>query len=431
MQATRVQVRIAFAFAILCSLPMSLKELHRPVLPDFHVYLTAAHLVRERQGPHIYDEADTGRDPQLQLATMNTRFAQTAQAIGIPSVRLYVYPPALADALVPLAHLNLRSASGAWIAINLFSLLVTAWVLARLLSVPILSWTSLAIAFCVFAFRPNMTSLHVGQVSFAILLLWTLGLFFFQRGAMGRSAWMFALATAIKLTPLIVLLPMFLWREWKWVRWYCTALAACVTAMLLINGPATLLDYLLHVVPSMSGGIASVGNLSIQSALQVLYAGATGANVAQPSLTVSASIVLAAKMVALAILSVAFFQIYQLRATSLDKRIRILALVAVLSVCTAPVSWRHAYSIALLALLFLWRDALQSGADPAGLWLLTWATIECAFVIETVAIQYVTATGVNHGMLPALIPMLAPLSCLALVFYALATMRRELKLRST
>ena len=429
-QPSRTRARIAFGLALLCTLFMAKSEIARPILPDFQVYLTAAQLVRAHNSAGLYDEGANGQDPQLRYATPSSPFAKTALAKGISGVRLYLYPPALADALVPLAYLSLNHACDAWMALNVLGLLLAAIFLTRLVGARIFSQQSLTITLCLFVFRPNLTAFHVGQVSLLLLLLWAMGIFFCKENSPRTSALMFALATVIKLTPLLVIVPLLLWKEYKWVRWYAIFLAASIVTMLALNGPATLGEYALHVLPSMSGGIASVGNLSLQSAIQVLYVGLTGGNVAQVFLSVPASIVTVGKLFALAVLAAAITQLYRLRRhtgplASPSNRATILSLVAILSVCVAPVSWRHAYSVAFLALLFLWKEALQRGATNAALALLTFTTIEFAFVLDTVAIKLVTVTGSTHGVLPALIPALAPVTGLALVFYTLAHMHRS------
>ena len=69
------------------------------------------------------------------------------------------------------------------------------------------------------------------------------------------------------------MLPILLWRDWRWLRWFAGALAIGVFAMCLINGPEVALFYLTHVLPPMSGGIADIQNKSIASAVGLLLHG--------------------------------------------------------------------------------------------------------------------------------------------------------------
>ena len=84
---------------------------------------------------------------------------------------------------------------------------------------------------------------------------------------------MFALATAIKLTPLIVIVPLVAWRDWKSVRAFAVWGIAILGALWAINGGDTLSLYFHHVLPSMSHGIVMLSNKTIGSALQVFWRG--------------------------------------------------------------------------------------------------------------------------------------------------------------
>ena len=122
---------------------------------DFLVYYTAASLVRSNLSPHIYDDADTGVDPQLRSASENTCLATAARARGIDKVMLYVYPPTLADLLVPLSFLPAPAAVIAWTLVNLIALLCVAFLLARMIGIHFISTGGLAVAaFCLGFVRP-------------------------------------------------------------------------------------------------------------------------------------------------------------------------------------------------------------------------------------------------------------------------------------
>jgi hypothetical protein len=80
----------------------------------FAVYYTAASLVRSNMDPHIYDGSERHINPQLMFADPNTVFARTAGAHGISTVMLYIYPPTLADLLVPLTLFSPATALIIW-----------------------------------------------------------------------------------------------------------------------------------------------------------------------------------------------------------------------------------------------------------------------------------------------------------------------------
>jgi hypothetical protein len=415
----------ALAIAVLCCLQMSRRELLMPSLTDFHTYRTAAQIVRMHESRHLYEDADTGQDPQLLPAPPAHLFAQTARSDGIQAVRMYLYPPALADALVPLAGLSLRNAGLAWYAASVLALLAVAAILISWFQINPLSWTSLGIALCLLLFRPDMSGLRLGQVTCILLLLWTLGIFLYVKGHVRAAALVLAVAVCIKLTPLIVLLPMLLWREWKWLKWFVIATAGLAAAMCAINGPATLTDFVVHVMPAMSRGIPSPMNNSVQSAVQVAYLDLTGRDVAQLFLPpVPSGVTTLAKLLSLLVIAAVMVQVYRLGVPKDGmERAKVLALVALLSACTAPVAWKHAYSVAFLALFLLWRETLTRKTTGVELGLLTFATVECSFYFDQAALKIVKAYGMTHGPLLVMMPLLAPLTGIVLVFFTLHKMR--------
>ena len=101
---------------------------------DFRVYFNAASMIRNHEGSHIYDQAADGIDPQLAWADPNTLFAAQARQLGLDHIRLYVYPPLLADMLVPLTSLRLVSAEHAWLLLNVIFILAATLILARIMS---------------------------------------------------------------------------------------------------------------------------------------------------------------------------------------------------------------------------------------------------------------------------------------------------------
>jgi hypothetical protein len=121
---------------------------------DFDVYYTAASLAREHRGSAIYSGADTGVDPELRLASPGTAFAEKARQLGLPEVCLYVYPPALADSLIPLSLFPLRVATGFWIALNVGALFLIAYLITQLLSIGYGSFSGLIVLLGLFISNP-------------------------------------------------------------------------------------------------------------------------------------------------------------------------------------------------------------------------------------------------------------------------------------
>ncbi len=385
---------------------------------DFQVYQTAAALVLHGEAPHIYDEADNGSDPQLKFAHPGSTYTEAAQQLGIPRVRLYVYPPVLADLLVPLAAVRAEIAEPIWIALNLAMLGLTAWMLASLLAIPLPSAGGFALIIGVFFLPPIGMCLLWGQITLLLLLLWAVGLFAYARGEKELSALALALATAIKLTPLLVLAPLLIWRDWRWVRGYALALAGIFVAVCLVNHPALLHDYFAHVMPSMSRGIPNTENKSLVSFVQLFYVALHGVRVtpvATPTMPIPQAVVSAAKLLALLTTLVVIAMLVRAGATlATGGRVLVLALLALVSACVSPVSWRHAYVVEVLPLALLWAHALRHRPSRTELAVLTVCSLELgSFLFDLIS------EHAGHGLL-TIEPLLAPLAGIVLTLFFLS-----------
>ncbi len=413
-------VLAAFLLTLLICLGMTFRQFHRTDFADFQVYDAAAEVVHEGKSIHMYDDADTGSRFELKFVNPALPLAQAANHIGIDRVRLYIYPPILADILVPLTFVPAIVAARLWLAFNLLALVVTALLLARMLQVPLLSLPSAALVIGALLLFSTGMALLWGQITILLLLLWAFGMLAYQRGWLAASAAAFALATLIKLTPLLVVVPFFFWREWRWLRAYVVSLLVLVGLVCLINTPASLTDYFVHVIPSMSGGgTPDLENKSLLSSMQLLYVGLHGGVVKHVVIPTPPALVSAAKAAAFALLLVALALVARLgKGMSFTDRRMTLALFALLSVCVAPISWKHAYVVALFPLALLWADAFRKQVTTPALLLLTFCSVELgSFFFDSVAVK------LTHGPLLGILAFLAPGTGIALSLVLLARMR--------
>ncbi len=414
----RIAASITFLLLLLLAGSELIKGLGVPDQVDFRVYLTAAQLVREHKGAEIYSDADTGRNPQMRFATPGSTFQQTASSIGIPAVRLYVYPPTLADLLVPFTFLSVQQASNVWFVFNILTILGAAMLVTWMLYDTVFHIACIGFFIGILCFRANGWAFGQGQISSVLVLLWTAGIVCYVKGYIRTSAAVFALATAIKLTPLLVLLPFLVWREGRWVRWFGLSLAAIALILCVVNGPQSLVDYTLHVMPSMSAGFISASNVSLPSGLQQLYLGLTGKNFLAEDAAIPHIIVLGSKLIAAAVMLATLISIYRLGSPrSIMDRAKILSLIALLSLYCSPVAWRSAYGIVFLAAFFLWKEAFERGASKLELLLLALCTLEFSFFFDTLFLRS------THGVLLSATALLAPAFGCLLIFYTLRKMR--------
>ena len=214
---------------------------------------------------------------------------------------------------------------------------------------------------------------------------------------------------------------MLVWREWRWLRDYAISLAALIALMVAVNGWAPLADYARHVMPTMAAaGTSDFENKSLLSSVQLLYAALHGNSLKTATPAAPHGIITAAKAASLALAGVAFLLVLRLgRAMTVRDRLLSLALFGLLSVCIAPISWKHAYIVAYIPLALMWARAFQQRYTLLSLSLLTFASVELgSFFFDSVA------TKVFHGVPLGLLSFLAPGTGLFLVLWQIAAMQQ-------
>ena len=348
---------------------------------DFYDYYFAASVLRHDPHADLYAGATDG-NPQLRSAPATSPIAQRAAAAGFPDIELYLYPPLLADLLIPLTRLTPHLAATLWRALNLALVFASTLLLASVLRLPWLSFPFAALVAAAFAFWPVHEAVSLGQASLLILFLWTLGLHAYLRDHIALSAAAFALCTVLKVTPILIV-PLFLiWRERRWLLAYAASLAALIAAMFAFNGPATLRTCV-RVLTAMSGSVPALQNKCFGSLLAWLHYGRLPTlQTVQPLLNAPPTgLLLLAKPIALAFYALCLALVWrtssppssQLKAEKLTaqesspdslrrNRALTLAIFALVLATISPVSWRHGYTVALLPLAMLWAQTLQTPA---------------------------------------------------------------------
>lgn len=321
---------------------------------DFSVYYVAATLVRAHQNLENYAEATWDVDPVVETTDPNTVSGQTAKKIfGPVQTSIYDYPPTIADLVVPLTYLGPDGALLVWNLLNLSALLVSVHFLAKMLELSAVVPRIILFAIALL-FRPTIDCIFWANLPIILLFLLLAGLVFYKKGQYWPAAFLFALAAAIKLTPLIVIIPLLAWRDWRTVR----AIALCGSGMAgllaLVNGWRTLDLFFLHEIPKMSGKYLDVSNRGLGNAVQMIFHGTQMAP-ARPMF------VWASRTVSIVVLGFAYWlaRMKPAEKTNWGLRTEVFAIFLLLSCCVSPVSWLHAYvlTIPVLAVagLRLWR----------------------------------------------------------------------------
>ena len=321
---------------------------------DFKCYYAAAWMVRSHSSAAIYSGIGKDVDPTETSPDPDSIFARTARAHGVPDVYAYVYPPTLADLLVPFTFVSVSTALHAWNALNIVALVAAGILFVRAPGQD-LSRYVVPFLFYLFVSTPTVDCLLYGQVPILLLFLMVCGINFYVRGNKYRAGLFFALAAAIKLTPLIVVIPLIAWGDWKGLRAIALWCVVIGGILLAVNGPGVLDQYFFHVLPSMGSTAIDTDSRSLNTVIRVLWTRS------EAGIAPLGAIWLGKVLSVLAVCFAGWLS-HTSRADNTEgaARVETIAIFFFLSACIAPVSWRHAYLLAAPALLFLgkrtWED---------------------------------------------------------------------------
>ncbi len=404
MNVRRLVTRLAFGLVALIMIraayiPLAEAFTHGETGLDFRCYYAAAWMVRGHSSDAIYSSIGKDMDPTEASPDPNSIFARTANAHGVPDVYAYVYPPTLADLLVPFTFVSVSTALHIWYVLNIAALAGAGIIFVRTPGQE-LSKYAVPFLFYLFVSTPTVDCLLCGQVPILLLLLMVCGIHFYVREDKYSAGVFFALAAAIKLTPLIVVIPLIAWGDWKGLRavgLWCVVIAGILLA---VNGPSALSLYIFHVLPSMGSTAIDTDSRSLSTLVRVLWTHSeTG--VAPPGA------VWAGKILTAFAICLAGWLSYRRHEdnTKEDARVETIAIFLFLSACIAPVSWRHAYLLAAPALLYMGKRAWEG---------------QSSIFEDAMLLTFIVAVSTNRFLEQ---PLLTPLSGIVLCFLGLYRLR--------
>jgi hypothetical protein len=388
-----IECRILFAFALAALLISSLTQRYLGhIMPspdlDFYDYYFAAQVVHDNPHANLYAGA-TDANPQLRSAPADSELFAHARAAGFDDVEFYLYPPLLADLLAPFSQLPAHLAAGLWRCLNLALVLASVLLLARMLRVRILSFEFAVFALAAYSFWPIHEAISDGQLTIVILALWTIGIVAYFDDRMILSAAAFALATAFKITPILIVPLFFIWKDRRWLVSYLAISLGLVAAMAAINGWQTVSVYS-AVMSAMGGGLPAYQNKSLGSLVTWAYYGKLFTLGSARTVMVNSprALSMAAKLVSGAFYLFCLFLVWRSR-HQLDRtsRAALIAVFGLVTACVSPVSWRHGYAVALIALAIFWVKALRTPPRALHLVLLTLTTFTLGSLFFDLASQ--------------------------------------------
>jgi hypothetical protein len=327
---------------------------------DFSAYYLAGKLISETPAQNLY-QLPLFADGRMNLnveASMSSAWHAAAIRYKVPFAAPFIYPPFFAVLLKPLSYLSFYSAFAAW---NMFTALLAVGAVLISLSVGGVrpdGKLALVLGVGLFSYYPLLDNLFFGQSGGLILFLLAAGVWLLSRNRPWLSALSFALATMIKLTPVLAVPVLIFHRRWKWLVAYGAWMISLLIFSVWQGGWIAHQQFWREVLPSISNGAPICQNLSIMAFMQELFLGYVP--LAQsPPLTIPPYAGAVSRLVAFSVYLLMLGRFY-LRRRDGDL-VRDLVIMTLLGIVVSPISWTHHYTIALLPFLYLWCNMPEKG----------------------------------------------------------------------
>lgn len=372
---------------------------------DFQVYYTAALVARQPTERQLY-YPQNGEQILAENVPEDTPWGRIAKSAGFSNTMAFIYPPFAALMLSPLSVLKWQAALLIWRVVLVGVVLVAVYLCVSLTSPEHRLLKFGLAASAALAFFPLTETLMEGQFDPFILLFWVAGIYLFEKGHSVESAFVFALGTAAKLSPAIVVGLFLLRRRWTWLASYAASLLGLFAVSVWRLGWSNHVIFFKQILPQLSCGAATLANRSLPGLIYDIYLRRVPLQVVPlPGGWVCTLV----KAVGLIVYLASLFILWR---RNRSRRLPVIEFMplALLSLLVSPVSWRHHYLLALLPLIFMWSYEIERRFDLA---VLLVATLS----IGTVLPDYVI-TAVRNPAVDLLLVSLTPISTLLLLWVA-------------
>jgi hypothetical protein len=325
---------------------------------DFSAYYLAGKLAREGQLLYYFPQNAPAKS-FLQLRFDDTTpYGRAPDPKGIanpPLLLPFVTPPFAALLMEPFSSVTWQVAYSVWrVAIALASFIAVFFSIRIAAVEKRYHFVSFAVAVGVFcAFFPFKAQIALGQIDCVILLTWTLGTWLFLKHRPVGSSLCYALGTAIKVSPILVVPLMLMRRQWRWLAYYMLWSLAILGLSIWSVGWQNHVLWLTKVSPLLSCGAEHFDNRSLPGFVMGICntRGLLG-------LVVPPGICAFNKgLCALSYLG--FLGWCWTKRKGAGGLTHELVLTAVVCLLVSPVSWPGHYLLATLPLTYLWVKTLK------------------------------------------------------------------------
>ncbi len=388
---------------------------------DFPHYYVAAKLAGSAdpsQHP-LYYPTHENKEAVLGRIQPDTEWNLVAHQNGLSDTLHFSAPPIIATLLVPLGKLPYQLAFMVWRILTDVFFFLAIWVCLKVCG----AFSPTALLICTlagFTFQPFTLTLEKGQFGALLLLTWSAGVLFAEKKQDVLSAFMLALATIVKLTPVLAVGVFLIRRRWKWLAAYTLWMAILIGIGVWHLGWENHRLYFAKI-SALSCGVPGPYNYSLSGIVQNTYYGNILSYEQIPTQTPSGLC---------AFDKVLGFAVYLASLAILLKRnqrgdvIWDMVVMSLITLLIAPFTWRHYYVLEILPLMFVWFFLKAERFSRPG-WVLVVASV-CTLVTGTRYPDYLQ-THLTIGPIRVFLVSLLPLSALILMATLLAAYRPKLE----
>jgi hypothetical protein len=331
----------------------------RPQVPvDFATSYMAGKLARLRQSLYYLPYDHPPRNLYDMRCDSTTPYGGDTDANGLANPRVttpFAQPPAAAMLMEPFSSTPWEVAYFEWRILIALACFVAVFFSSRLTGEKGFHLESFAAGVVLLtAFYPFKEEIYLGQIDFVILLAWALGTWLLLRDRPAASSFCFALATAIKIYPVLVVPLILMRRKWRWLVYYVLWILVIMSFSVWSVGWQNHVLWLTKVAPVLSCGVENIGNRSLAGFIMALCK--------PQALLIHAEVSRAVCWVGKA-LSALFYLGFLLWCWTKRKLvgglIHELLFLTLVSLLVTPVIWRQSYLLAVPSLLYLWVKTYQ------------------------------------------------------------------------
>lgn len=400
---------------------------------DFNVYYTAALVARSDTDKNLYSYAEIADpenpasnvvvNPQLQPPVPDSTYGRAARQTK--SDGQYLYPPFFALLVEPFTFLPFETAKIIWHVFIFLLACASVFLTVKLFYADYLTAAAIALAaVAVMEFTlPMQDLLFGGNVSSVILFLCAAGIYLHKKYP-SAGAFFFAVAVAVKLTPIVVLPLMLVRRQWKWAIAFCGWSVLLLAISVWHLGWQNHAEFAARVLPAMSSGVPHLDNRSLSTAIYAVSAGKFFSNEEirrGDYIFPEKTPVLLFKILTVVSFGGLLFFFWSKNKTDSGLTVEIMILL-LWTLIFSPVSLRYGYLLAVAPVVFAWLHPLTKTASTARLATLSAAT----FMIFSILPSYVFF-AVESFPVQLVLFLVMPVGVVLCMWYLMTLLKAENK----